>query len=611
MKTSFIGLLFLVLTAPEGISASSAAPAEPGKNVPAVKIDTVGFPMAWKKKVVSNVAPKKAVLFDVERKKTAWVFPKESWENRGRDAASGDEVWVGDFSSFPTPGRYLVRVGRFQSDVFEISENPYAEVLRKALKMFYFQRCRTVLSAPFAEERGVLFERPAACHTENIWDMQDFPGRKRAWRPQAGWHDAGNYDMYVPSTAPTALALLSAFERAPQLFRDGRTKIPESGNGVPDILDEAAWGIRWVLSLQEKSGAVRHREAVEKWSPEVPPHEDRTPRWIAAVGTASTAKACALFARAARVYAAWDAAFAERCRRAAEHAWRFLQEHPERIPVDAEGSPQPLWDDDPKQTNETGARLIAAVERWRTFREEQALQEIRRLLRDPWTEPEIFLQGAWLNLSRWGLYGLVEDEEAPPDLKKEALGRLSNAAAILREIWKKDGYLCATGVSDYYWGSHSNLMERAELLALVARWTHDAELLEAARDQWHWILGRNPNGFSMVTGVGRSPTALYHLEWGKFSYAVLPPGYLVGGPNAKEMSFLSPAAPAKALLWDNARALSSGAPAHALWHWKQSDLWEGGFIPQGTWNVGWWAVAEPDIYYNANLVLAAATLLSY
>jgi hypothetical protein len=74
------------------------------------------------------------------------------------------------------------------------------------------------------------------------------------------------------------------------------------------------------------------------------------------------------------------------------------------------------------------------------------------------------------------------------------------------------------------------------------------------------------------------------------------------------MKSLAPDAPAKALLWDNPSPLRSGLPAHSLWHNAQSDLWEGGFVADGTWENGWWSVTEPDIYYNANLVLVGAAM---
>jgi hypothetical protein len=96
------------------------------------------------------------------------------------------------------------------------------------------------------------------------------------------------------------------------------------------------------------------------------------------------------------------------------------------------------------------------------------------------------------------------------------------------------------------------------------------------------------------------------MEWGHADPPV--PGYLIGGPNSSELGFLAPSAPAKALLWDNPKPLSSGLPAHSLWHWEQPDLWDGGFLPKNTWDNGWWAVTEPDIYYNATLVLVAAEM---
>lgn len=110
----------------------------------------------------------------------------------------------------------------------------------------------------------------------------------------------------------------------------------------------------------------------------------------------------------------------------------------------------------------------------------------------------------------------------------------------------------------------------------------------------------------MVTRIGKGPTRLYHMEWG--NHEPPPPGFLIGGPNYADMSFLSPGAPAKALLWQNPKTLRSGVAAGSLWHWKQSDLWDGGFVKEGEYTKGWWAVTEPDILYSANLVLAGVVV---
>jgi hypothetical protein len=111
----------------------------------------------------------------------------------------------------------------------------------------------------------------------------------------------------------------------------------------------------------------------------------------------------------------------------------------------------------------------------------------------------------------------------------------------------------------------------------------------------------------MVTRVGKGPTRLYHMEWGP--HEPPPPGFLIDGPNATALGFLAPGAPAKALLWDNPEPTRTGLPAHSLWHWRQSDLWDGGFLAEDEWKRGWWCVTEPDILYSGNFVLAGTSLL--
>jgi endoglucanase len=579
----------------------------PGENVPAIKVNTVGYPAGWRKIAVFNVEPKNAVVKRGED--VVLRIRADQISARGIDPASQDPVWHVDFSELSTPGTYTLECEGAESDAFVVGEGIYDKALSAGLKSFYFQRTRTPLVKPYAVWEGEAYTRQKASHVHDDvgWDLVDYPEKKRRWKVEGGWHDAGNYDMYVPSTAPAAQTLLLAYEWAPALFDDKSVNIPESGNGIPDILDETRWGLVWILSVQEASGAFRHREAVMEWSPEGPADQDQTVRWIAGVSTAATAKAVAVLALAARVYAPWDAAFAKRCETAAKRGWQFLEDTPQRILVDGKGSPQPLWDDEPGNSD-VGARFIAAVEVWRAFRDKGALARAAELLAAEETQPDQAIRGAWANLSRWGLGTLAKDDQAPAELRAEAKKRLLAAAEIMRpQVEEADGYRCASTLADYYWAHNSNLMEKAHVLAVAASLFPDkAWIREAARDQWHWVLGRNPNGYSMVTRVGKGPPRLYHMEWGPKEPP--PPGFLVGGPNAANLGFLSPKAPAKALLWDNPQPLRSGLPAHSLWHWRQSDLWDSGFVPEGQWSEGWWAVIEPDILYSANFVLAAVSV---
>jgi endoglucanase len=500
--------------------------------------------------------------------------------------------------------------------VFQIGEGIYRSGLLAGAKSFYFQRCRTALALPQAAWEGRSYARAAACHAhgEVGWDIGSHPRKTRRFRLEGGWHDAGNYDMYVPSTAVAAQTLLLAQEWAPDLIGDGALAIPESGNRIPDLLDEVGHGLRWILSMQEPGGAFRHSETVDATSPPVPPDRDTTARWVAGRSTAATGKAVSVLALAARLYQPWDRAFARRCRAAAEKGWRFLRAHPAPIrAVRPEGSEQPLWDDEPGR-NDTSARFAAAVEMWRSFRSPEALAAARGLMgrAEETRDPRKILDGAWANISRLPLYTLARDARTPAAVRKEAASRLRAAVDDLRaRVETADGYRCASGSDDYFWASNSNLMEKVLLLAMSAELAREAGgeaawLIEAARDQWHWILGRNPNGYSMVTRVGKGPDRLYHMEWGP--HEPPPPGFLIDGPNADNAGWLAPGAPAKALLWDNPRKLRSGLPPHSLWHWQQSDLWDGGFLKENEWGEGWWTVVEPDILYSANFVAAGAAL---
>jgi endoglucanase len=590
----------------------SPAPAQPGKNVPAIKVNTVGYEAPWPKIAIFNIEPKNATVREAQSGRIALPLAPENIRSFGLDPASKDPVWQVDFTELRKAGTYRIVADGAESDPFRIGDGLYDQALVAGLKSFYFQRTRTALVPPYAVWEGKAYTRKTASHAHDDvgWDLLDFPQKKRKWKVEGGWFDAGNFDMYIPSTAVAAQSLLLAYEWAPERFRDKQLNIPESGNGTPDILDETRWGLVWILSLQQPDGAFRHGEAVIEWSPEGPADEDKTVRWISGVSTSATAKAVAVLAQAARLYEKFDAAFAGRCAAAAGRAWAFLLANPTHIRATLiGGGAQPLWDDDAGNTD-VGARFVAAVEMWRSFRGKDALQRIEAAMSSPETSdiPNM-IRGAWGNISRFGLGALAMDASTPAPLRAEARRRILAAADEMRpQIEHKDGYRCASTLDDYYWGSNSNLMEKTHILAMAARLAPEQTwILQAARDQWHWVLGRNPNGFSMVTRVGKGPSRLYHMEWGASEPP--PPGFLVDGPNAKEMGFLAPGAPAKALLWDNPEPTRAGVPPHGMWHWRQSDLWDGDFLAEDDWKNGWWCVIEPDILYSANFVLAGTSVL--
>jgi endoglucanase len=186
------------------------------------------------------------------------------------------EVWECDFSAFSTPGRYVVAVdGIGCSFPFAIGPDVYREAFHSVTRGLYHNRSGIALVKPFTE-----FERPAPHnpkltpgfagklqYTRVRWQEWGSEGGDKAALTKGiagpledtwGWYqDAGDWDAYE-SHLNVASCLLFAYECAPRNFSDQELNLPESGNGVPDILDEAAWLPRFCHRL-------RHELLTRKW----------------------------------------------------------------------------------------------------------------------------------------------------------------------------------------------------------------------------------------------------------------------------------------------------------------------------------------------------------
>ena len=165
-------------------------------------------------------------------------------------------------------------------------------------------------------------------------------------------------------------------------------------------------------------------------------------------------------------------------------------------------------------------------------------------------------------------------------------------------------------LDDYYWASNSNLMEKVHLLMMAAPagGPSRAGLIDAARDQWHWILGRNPNGYSMVTGVGKGPDRIYHMEWGRASRRR--PGSSSTAPTARmRLGWRRARRPRRCSGTIPIAAAIGTAPAQPVALATERSVGRRVRSRGAAGSEGWWAVVEPDILYSANFVLAGATLL--
>lgn len=174
---------------------------------------------------------------------------------------SGENVYVLDFTPFQTPGNYFIAVpGVGRSFEFRIADDVYNEAFQAVAHGVFIQRCGIELKPPYSNWRRI------ACHKKGIQpttikrggDIGAFPKNIDPSRPTimayGGHHDAGDYNPR--SHIDVAQVLMDVYEMAPDKFYDGQLNIPEQGDGIPDVINEAAWALQLWQMLQDKDGGL-------------------------------------------------------------------------------------------------------------------------------------------------------------------------------------------------------------------------------------------------------------------------------------------------------------------------------------------------------------------
>lgn len=214
---------------------------------------------------------------------------------------SGENNRTGDFTAVNKAGKYYISCGSLDNSyTFEISDSVYNSVLDDSVRMLYLQRCG-------CEVQDDTFGHKA-CHT----DKATVYGTDKKIDVSGGWHDAGDYGRYTITGAKTVADLLYAYNNSPSLFSDN-IGIDESGNGIPDVLDEARYEIEWLLKMQDSSGGVYHKVTCASF-PSYVMHEYETDELIVTpVSTTATADFCGTMALTYEIYQNIDSDFAEKC----------------------------------------------------------------------------------------------------------------------------------------------------------------------------------------------------------------------------------------------------------------------------------------------------------
>lgn len=504
-----------------------------------IKANQVGYEPSWTKKAIvssfdGEASFKAGTPFKVLDIRDKTVFQGTLKPLAELDSASGERLFTADFTPLRQTGSFRIVVeGAGDSTVFEIRPSLYSGLLRDLTRYYYFQRSGVALSSAHAG----IWSRLAGHQGDSSLPYQSGkPGTRDA---SGGWYDAGDYGKYVPTAARAVTDLLWTYEYFPALFADGQLGIPESGNGVPDILDEAKWCLDWILRMQDESGAFYHK--VWPSISDQMPSQDKARRLIYDKGrngasllpTAGTANASAALAHASLTFAKVRPEFADLCRAASLKAWNWLEKTPQEIP--AEGMTY-------VEEGDLDNRLWAAFVLYRLTGEERFHASIKKLVKtfdSGWTDDKGNANSD-LTMMAWPHYfrSAKQDPELTSWHRRMALA----FREIQMKRWRQLHWGNFLLDQNYYWSSNASTAQTVQVLYANGKvhGFNEADLLQAAIRNHDYLLGANPLRTSYVSGAGEASIKnTYSQIFNNDRLEQVPPGYLSGGPNKYQGSFNS------------------------------------------------------------------------
>ena len=552
MKTSMIRIcliLCLLLVTACGAGASDISPK--------IVVDQFGYLPSLEKRAVirnpqigydksDNFQPGSTyAVIDTRTGRAVYEGAPTVWGGGKTDPVSGDKVWWFDFSAVTQEGTYVIRdVQRgVDSYPFDIRKDVYTPVLKAAFKTFYLQRAGFEKLAPFAPRGFADGASHIGAGQDGEATLFSAKSDKRTARDlRGGWYDAGDYNEYTSWTANYIVTLLQAYDDNRGVWTDD-FGIPESGNGVPDILDEVKWGLDWLSRMQNPNGSML---SVMSLSEATPPSAATGPSHYGPENTSATYTSAAAFAMAAKIYGEnprmrqQASSYATRAKRA--WAWASANPNVTFKNNDAEYGSEGLAagqqevDDEGRQKK----RLMAAALLFAMSGEQQYANAAERAYQRTKPIDPYYANGFEAELTFTLLY-LAKQPRLRRGFRNRILSDYRGHIMQADNGWasiadNRDPY--SAHIQDYTWGSNSVKSRKGSLYihAITAglKDKTSTEYLNAASHYLHYLHGVNPLGKVYLSNMGyygaeNSVTRFYHA-W--FKGDITPAaGFLVGGPN--------------------------------------------------------------------------------
>ena len=463
---------------------------------------------------------------------------------------TGEEVLELDFSAFTRPGRYHLEVeGVGRSETFRIGDDTMAEAFYVHARGLYHQRCGIAREKPYTEWtapachlsciRGTFppndghyvkgpDSRPWGFYTATNKSLsinhflliaQNVPALRKELAVPGGWHDAADWDRR-PQHLGIVGDLAAVYLMKPENFCDGQLNLPESGNGIPDILDEAIWGIEHLRQKQQPDGGVgtwiettRHPTPKDggAW-------DDKLPYYLSCATRNSTLEYAAYaseLALALRRAGAQDRSV--QFRMSAAKAWKFATDPtPPRVRTYHYNGRTVFYREEPNPAPEllvkTGLNLyLLTRETPYLLAAEKAADAAETAMRkDSWRWSPFF----WAELEFAKYESAILDklrEKRRQDLLRDAETLISQQEENypVRIAWYGPDEAWVHTMS---WGTYHPL-RRARTLVMAHAMTKDRKFFDAACLANNFHNGANPSGSSMTSGLGKTyPVRFLHLD---------------------------------------------------------------------------------------------------
>ncbi|MGW0841919.1 glycoside hydrolase family 9 protein [Streptomyces sp. NPDC002787] len=499
--------------------------------------------------------PKNATLVTDATAKLPWklknasgaVVAHGSSTPRGVDASSGQNVHSIDFGAYRKRGTgFTLVVDGETSRPFDIDPSAYERLRLDSLKYYYTQRSGTPISDELRPGYGRAAGHVDVAPNQGDGNVPCQPGVcDYRLDVTGGWYDAGDHGKYVVNGGISTWEVLSTYERSlhartgeSEKLGDGSLNIPESGNKVPDLLDEVRWELDFLLKMQVPqgkplAGMAHHKIHDEQWTGlPLMPADDPQKRELHPPSTAATLNLAATAAHAARLYRPYDRAFATKALAAARTAWAAAQAHPAMYASESDGIGGGTYAD----TDVTDEFYWAAAQLYLTTGE-KAFQD--HVLASPAHTADIFgpIGFDWARTAAAGRLDLAIVPNRLPGRDKVRQSVLRGADRYLTTLKAHPyGMPYAPDNNLYDWGSNHQILNNAVVIATAYDISGASKYREGALQSMDYLFGRNALNISYVTGYGEVDARNQHSRW--YAHQLdpdqpnPPAGTLAGGPNS-------------------------------------------------------------------------------